>query len=60
MGRALGTELKGSLLVHLQAVEPGMTPQSGQQQARGTALGTLEKIPSPFGASVYSSVTWGR
>lgn len=60
MGRAMGTELKGSLLVYLQVVEPGMTLQSGQQQARVTALGALEKIPSPFGASVYSSVTWGR
>lgn len=60
MGRAVGIELKGSLLVHLQAMEPGMTLQGRQQLARGIAVGTLEKIPSPFGASVYSSVTWGR
>lgn len=59
MGRGEGhgnKELKGSLSVHLQAVEPGRTLEGGQQQARGVALGTLEKIPSRFGASVYSCV----
>lgn len=30
---------------------------TGRQQARGIALVTLEKIPFPFGASVFSSVT---
>ena len=47
MGRAVGIELKGSLLVHLQAVEPGMTLQGGQQGQRH-CRGDLRENPFPL------------